>query len=237
MLTTKPELPVLRIDSLGDPNLYGMLLVDKAQGWSSFDVVKRLRRLSGIKKIGHAGTLDPMATGLLICLLGSKATRAQDAWTNEDKVYTGVMRFGQTTDSYDAETPIREHRILPANFEAALADALPLFRGDITQEVPIYSAVKKGGKRLYRYARAGEEVTLPKRSVTIKNFTVKLINNTDVSFEVACSKGTYIRSLAHELGQQLGVGAHLIALRRIMIGSLSVSEASRLDHAMTDTVG
>lgn len=237
MLTTKPELPVLRIDSLGDPDLYGMLLVDKAQGWSSFDVVKRLRRLSGIKKIGHAGTLDPMATGLLICLLGSKATRAQDAWTNEDKVYTGVMRFGQTTDSYDAETPIREHRILPANFEAALADALPLFRGDITQEVPIYSAVKKGGKRLYRYARAGEEVTLPKRSVTIKNFTVKLINNTDVSFEVACSKGTYIRSLAHELGQQLGVGAHLIALRRIMIGSLSVSEASRLDHAMTDTVG
>lgn len=237
MLTTKPELPVLRIDSLGDPDLYGMLLVDKAQGWSSFDVVKRLRRLSGIKKIGHAGTLDPMATGLLICLLGSKATRAQDAWTNEDKVYTGVMRFGQTTDSYDAETPIREHRILPANFEAALADALPLFRGDITQEVPIYSAVKKGGKRLYRYARAGEEVTLPKRSVTIKNFTVKLINNTDVSFEVACSKGTYIRSLAHELGQQLGVGAHLIALRRIMIGSLSVSEASRLDHAITDTVG
>lgn len=233
MQTKKPELPVLSLDALGDPELYGLLLVDKAQGWSSFDVVKRLRRLSGIKKIGHAGTLDPMATGLLICLLGSKATRAQDAWMNEDKVYTGVMRFGQTTDSYDAETPIHEERILPANFEEALVQALPLFSGDITQEVPIYSAVKKGGKRLYRYARAGEEVTLPKRNVTIKRFTVTMINDTDASFEVACSKGTYIRSLAHELGQHLGVGAHLIALRRTMIGNLSVAEASRLDQETT----
>jgi tRNA pseudouridine55 synthase len=152
---------------------------------------------------------------------------------NEDKVYTGVMRFGQTTDSYDAETPIHEERILPANFEEALVQALPLFSGDITQEVPIYSAVKKGGKRLYRYARAGEEVTLPKRNVTIKRFTVTMINDTDASFEVACSKGTYIRSLAHELGQHLGVGAHLIALRRTMIGYLSVAEASRLDQETT----
>ena len=222
-----PELdtvPVCRKPALPESWDPLILLVDKPKGWSSFDVIRKLRRISPIRKIGHAGTLDPMATGLLICLSG-KATKLMNHFLGHDKEYTATIRLGQTTASFDAETEV-EHEVDTSGItDADIEQAITAFTGDITQQTPVYSAVKMGGERLYKKARRGERIKPPSRLVTVHSFDVLGRNGDDLEVRIACSSGTYIRSLAHELGQALGVGGHLVALRRTRIGDLNVDDA------------
>jgi tRNA pseudouridine55 synthase len=202
--------------------------MDKPHGMSSFGVIRRLRRFLGVKKIGHAGTLDPAATGLLICLVGRPATRLQDHFMGLRKTYTGTLRLGQTTASYDAESEVVEERDASAVTDEAIEAARQQFVGEIEQCPPMYSAVKMGGERLYKKARRGETVERPPRPVTIYRFDVEK-RGEELDFVVECSKGTYIRTLAHDLGQALGVGAHLTALRRTAIGPYHVDAAWTLE--------
>jgi tRNA pseudouridine55 synthase len=204
------------------------VLVDKPRGWTSFGVVKKLRWLLGIRKVGHAGTLDPMATGLLICLIG-KGTRSVDHFMGLPKEYTGTLRLGQVTPSYDAETDIIGEVDPTGVTDAALEEARAILTGTIRQTTPMYSAVKVGGERLYKKARRGEEVERPPRIVEVHEFRLTARQGADVDFLVRCSKGTYIRSLAHDLGQLVGVGAHLVALRRTAIGAYRVDDAWTVD--------
>ncbi len=227
----------------GYPNLperfeRAVLLVDKPSGWTSFDVIRKLRGLlshaagTSVRKIGHAGTLDPMATGLLICLIG-RATKEMEAFMGLPKTYEGALRLGEVTPSYDAETDVGERRAWQHLTQADLEAARQVFLGSITQLPPMYSAVKVGGERLYKKARRGEQVERPPRQVRIDAFTLTGWEGPDVSFHVRCSKGTYIRSLAHDLGQRLGVGAHLVALRRTAIGPHQIAEAWTIDQLET----
>lgn len=215
-----------------------MLLIDKPGGWTSFDVIRKLRGLLShaagerVRKIGHAGTLDPMATGLLICLIG-RATKQMEAFMGLPKRYEGTLRLGEVTPSYDAETDVTERRAWQHLTREDLEAARQEFLGLITQHPPMYSAVKVGGERLYKKARRGEQVERPPRQVRIDAFDLTEWNGPDVSFDVECSKGTYIRSLAHDLGQQLGVGAHLVALRRTAIGPYRVDAAWTIDQLET----
>lgn len=201
-----------------------ILPIDKPAGWTSFDVIRRLRKLLGVRKIGHAGTLDPMATGLLICLVG-RATKLMEAVMELPKTYEGVLRLGETTPSYDAETEVTAHKPWRHLEDAHLEAARQHFLGSIEQVPPMYSAVKVKGERLYRKARRGEEVERPPRTVYVEAFDLTGKTESDVSFRVVCSKGTYIRSLAHDFGEQLGVGAHLVELRRTAIGPYAVTHA------------
>lgn len=212
-----------------------ILLMDKPLGMSSFGVIRRLRRFLGVKKIGHAGTLDPAATGLLICLVGRPATRLQDHFMGLRKTYTGTLRLGQTTESYDAESDVMEERDASGVTDADIEEARQRHVGEIEQRPPMYSAVKVGGERLYKKARRGETVDRPPRPVTIYRFDVERRGD-EVDFVVECSKGTYIRTLAHDLGQALGVGAHLTALRRTAIGPYRVEDAWTLE-ALAETLG
>ena len=219
---------VTRADSPPTDGSPSILLVDKPLGMSSFGVIRRLRRFLGIKKIGHAGTLDPAATGLLICLVGRPATRLQDHFMGLGKTYTGTLRLGQTTESYDAESAVVEERDPSGVTDADVEEARQRFLGEIEQRPPMYSAVKVGGERLYKKARRGETVERAPRPVAVYRFDVKRRGEA-VDFIVECSKGTYIRTLAHDLGQALGVGAHLTALRRTAIGPYRVEEAWTLE--------
>ena len=219
-------------ESLVRPVEPAAVLVDKPGGITSFGVVKTVRWALRVKKVGHAGTLDPMATGLLIVLVGRNATRQQDRFMGLPKTYTATVRLGQTTTTYDAEgdieTEVDATGVSDAAIEAALAD----FRGDILQRPPIFSAIKKDGERLYKKARRGEEVEIEARPTSVYAFDVLDRRGDDVDVRVECSKGTYVRSLAHDLGQALGVGGHLVALRREAIGPFQASEAFDLNDLM-----
>ncbi len=211
------------------------VLVDKPPGMTSFGVVKRIRWATREAKVGHAGTLDPMATGLLVVLVGREATREQDRFMGLPKVYTGTVRLGETTASADAETTVEEREDARGVTEAGVAEAAQTFVGDITQTPPVYSAIKVGGERLYKKARRGDEdIVVPPRHVLVTAFETMNLRpgpgeTMDVDLRVACSKGTYVRSLARDLGAALGVGGHLVALRRESIGPFSVDEAWALD--------
>ncbi len=207
-----------------------VLMIDKPAGPTSFGVVRSVRRAVGVKKVGHAGTLDPMASGLMILLIGRAATRLQDEFMGMDKVYSGTIRLGETTASYDAESPVDESVDPSSVTQRDLIAACARFTGEIEQVPPMYSAIKVGGQRLYKAARRGEEVERKPRRVRIDRFELTARRGQDVDFEVACSKGTYVRSLAHDLGQALGVGGHLTALRRLAIGGFSVQDAFELDE-------
>lgn len=207
----------------------GVLLVDKPQTWTSFDVVKKLRSTLRVKKVGHAGTLDPMATGLLI-LCSSTLTRRIDAFQALDKIYEGSLRLGAVTASYDAETEVFDHRPIDGIDEPGIRRATATFLGSIEQLPPMYSAVKVDGERLYKRARRGEDVARPPRSVRVDQFDILDVKLPDVRFRIQCSKGTYVRTLAHDLGQLLGCGAHLTALRRTAIGSFLVDEAWTIER-------
>lgn len=204
------------------------ILVDKPGGITSFGVIRKLRWALGVKKMGHAGTLDPMATGLLIVLVGRKATRLQDRFMGQPKVYTGTLRLGETTASYDADTPVLESTPADHITDADLDAIRGRFIGEIEQTPPIYSALKVGGERLYKKARRGESVEIRARTVTVSRFEWTDRRGNDVDFRIDCSKGTYIRSLAHDAGQALGVGAHLTALRREATGAFRVDDAFSL---------
>ncbi len=207
-----------------------ILLFNKPLGWTSFQVVNKVRWLirksCGIKKIkvGHAGTLDPLASGLLIICTG-KFTKRIEELQGQEKEYTGTFTLGGTTPSYDLETEIDETFETNHISEAAIHKATEKFLGEISQFPPVFSALKKDGKRLYEYARNGEDVEIPSRKVTISTFEITDIEMPNVDFRVTCSKGTYIRSLAHDFGKELNSGAHLSALRRTKIGTFNVVDS------------
>ncbi|MEO2059881.1 MAG: tRNA pseudouridine(55) synthase TruB [Mesonia sp.] len=211
-----------------------ILLFDKPLEWTSFQVVNKVRWLirknCGIKKIkvGHAGTLDPLATGLLIICTGKFTKKIQEL-QGQEKEYTGTFTLGATTPSYDLETEI--DNTFPTDHLSAekLQQATEQFKGDIEQFPPVFSALKKDGKRLYEYARKGEEVKINSRMVNISSFELTNIDLPEVDFKVSCSKGTYIRSLAHDFGKAVESGAHLSALRRTKIGDFNVENAFTID--------
>ncbi|MCB0552557.1 MAG: tRNA pseudouridine(55) synthase TruB [Phaeodactylibacter sp.] len=212
-----------------------LLLVDKPQGWTSFDVVNKIRyklkhRLDVKKiKVGHAGTLDPMATGLLVICTG-KATKKLANYQGLDKEYTGTLRLGATTPSYDAESEVEETFPTSHITPELLEQARQQFLGDIDQVPPMFSAIKVDGQPLYKKARKGEVVEIEPRRVHIYEFELTHIELPDVQFRVHCSKGTYIRSLAHDFGKALDSGAYLTALRRTRVGQFHLDDAWGLEE-------
>lgn len=208
-----------------------LLLVDKPVGWTSFDVVNKIRySLRPAKiKVGHAGTLDPLATGLLIICTG-KFTKKIDTYQAEAKEYTGTITLGATTPSYDLETEVDARYDASGITEDAILDAAQSLTGDILQLPPAHSAIKQQGERIYEKARRGEHVTLTPRPVTVYKFEITNVSLPEVHFCIQCSKGTYIRSLAHDLGQILGCGGHLSSLRRTGSGSFRVEDAWQIDE-------
>ncbi len=215
-----------------------ILLIDKPLQWTSFQVVNKLRWLIrktfGIKKIkvGHAGTLDPLASGLLVICTGKFTKRIQE-FQGQAKEYTGTITLGATTPSYDLETEIDQTFQIDHVSEKKVMDATSHFIGEIEQFPPVFSALKKDGKRLYEYAREGEDVEVTPRKITIDEFEITKIALPEIDFRVVCSKGTYIRSLAHDFGKHLQSGAHLTALRRTKIGEFSVEEAMTIEAFKT----
>lgn len=207
-----------------------VILIDKPLEWTSFQVVNKLRWLIrkqfDIKKIkvGHAGTLDPLASGLLIICTG-KFTKKIDTYQAQEKEYKGTITLGATTPSYDLETEVDQVFDISEITSKQILAATQQFTGEIQQQPPIFSALKKEGKKLYEFARKGEAVDIPFRTVTISEFEITKIDLPRVDFRVVCSKGTYIRSLAHDFGKSLQNGAHLSALRRTRIGDFSVDDA------------
>lgn len=205
----------------------GVLLVDKPTGMTSHDVVDRLRRKFGMKRIGHAGTLDPIATGLLIMLVG-KATKISQFLMGLDKVYEGTAKLGQITDSHDADGEVMEERPVPELDDEKLQAAMNEFIGDQYQTPPMFSAKKVDGQPLYKKARKGETVEREPRFIRVSSFRLLGSRLPEVDFEVACSKGTYVRTLLHDLGEQIGCGAHLTALRRTAIEDFRLADAATL---------
>ncbi|CAM4202134.1 tRNA pseudouridine(55) synthase TruB [Gillisia hiemivivida] len=207
-----------------------ILLFDKPLGWTSFQLVNKVRWLirqsCKIKKIkvGHAGTLDPLASGLLIICTG-KFTKRIEEFQGQEKEYTGTFTLGGTTPSYDLETEIDQTFEIDHISEEDINEATKGFLGEISQVPPVFSALKKNGKRLYEYARNGEDVEIPSRKVTISAFEITNVEMPKVEFRVACSKGTYIRSLAHDFGKAFNSGAHLSTLRRTKIGTFNVDDS------------
>ncbi len=210
----------------------GVLLVDKPQGLTSHDVVYRLRRKLSMKKIGHAGTLDPMATGLLIMLIG-KATRISQYLMSSDKVYEGEATLGVVTDSQDAEGEMMETRPVPELSEAQVKEAMKTFLGDQYQTPPMHSAIKIDGVPLYKLARKGEEVEREPRFIRVMAFELLSFASPKITFRLHCTKGTYVRTIAHDLGNKLGCGAHLSALRRTVSGKFEMSQGLTLDQIET----
>ncbi|HLI83394.1 MAG TPA: tRNA pseudouridine(55) synthase TruB [Bryobacteraceae bacterium] len=205
----------------------GAIVIDKPEGWTSHDVVDKFRRLARIKKVGHLGTLDPIATGVLPLVLG-RATRLARFYTRADKVYEGVVRFGWATNTYDrAGEPVGE-QVPVAPDAAALEPLLQRFRGRLMQTPPPVSAKKIQGKRAYELARAKQEVVLEPVAVEVYELTLLEANGSDVRLRAHCSGGTYLRSIAHELGQALGCGAHLHELRRTASGEFTLAQARTL---------
>ena len=211
-----------------------ILLIDKPLHWTSFQAVNKLRWLIKktfkIKKIkvGHAGTLDPLATGLLIICTG-KFTKKIDELQGQIKEYTGTITLGATTPSYDLETEIDQTFDTDHITEQAILNTTKQFIGEIEQYPPVFSALKKDGKRLYEYAREGKAVEIKPRTIEIKEFEITKVNLPDVEFRVVCSKGTYIRSLAHDFGRALDSGGHLTVLRRTKIGDYDVADGLSIE--------
>lgn len=211
-----------------------VILINKPLSWTSFDVVKKVRNIlrSNYKvkkiKVGHAGTLDPLADGLLILCTG-KWTKKIEEFQNQEKEYTGTFVLGATTPSYDLETEIDQIFDLGNLSKEKIESNTNLFIGDIEQLPPIYSAIKKDGVRLYEYARKGVEVEVKKRKVHVSSFEISRIELPEVDFKISCSKGTYIRSIAHDFGKSLDNGAHLSKLTRTKIGAFQLEDAIDLD--------
>lgn len=211
--------------------LDGALLIDKPAGPTSHDVVDAIRRNFGLKKVGHCGTLDPNATGLLLIVLG-RGTKLSERLMSDDKVYEGTVKFGEATDSYDADGQLTSSLpVMPMTLEELNA-AAEEFIGDLMQKPPMVSAVKKGGVPLYKLARKGVEVEREARLVHIYNFRFSSYEEPLGHFRLACTKGTYVRSIAHELGLKLGCGAHLATLRRVTSGKFDVDQAIPFEDVM-----
>jgi tRNA pseudouridine55 synthase len=203
----------------------GVILVDKSPDMTSHDVVAVARRCLGIKKIGHCGTLDPMATGLLILVVG-RATKIQDLLMSEEKEYVGTVALGKTTSTQDREGDVLEEKPLPEHLdEAAVHEAFGRFTGDFEQIPPMVSAIKKDGVPLYKLARKGKEIKRDPRPVHVFEHEITRIELPEIDFRVVCSKGFYVRTYAHDIGQVLGCGAHLHALRRTRSGRFTLERS------------
>jgi tRNA pseudouridine55 synthase len=209
----------------------GALLIDKPAGPTSHDVVDAIRRRFNIKKVGHCGTLDPNATGLLIIVLG-RGTKLSEKMMSDDKVYEGAVKFGETTDSYDADGDLTASLPVPLLTLEQLNETAAEFVGDIMQTPPMVSAIKKNGVPLYKLARKGVEVEREPRLIHIYSFRFASYEEPIGQFRIACTKGTYVRSIAHELGQKLACGAHLATLRRTVSGKFDVADAAPLDAVL-----
>jgi tRNA pseudouridine55 synthase len=211
-----------------------VLLIDKPLGWTSFRVVDHIRwhirKKLGVKKIkvGHAGTLDPLASGLLIICTG-KETKNIESYQAQLKEYIGTIRLGATTPSYDLETEINKTFSIEHVTEDLLIKVAKNLTGEILQKPPVYSAKRIDGERAYEAARRGDDIDIPAKKVIIQSFDITHINLPDVDFRITCSKGTYIRSIAHDFGEKLNAGAHLTALRRTKIGEFSVENAYSIE--------
>ncbi|MGA3282990.1 MAG: tRNA pseudouridine(55) synthase TruB [Verrucomicrobiota bacterium] len=211
--------------------LDGAILIDKPSGPTSHDVVDAIRRKFGIKKVGHCGTLDPNATGLLIIVLG-RGTKLSEKMMSDDKVYEGTVKFGEATNSYDSDGEIISTAPVPVLTLDQLNEAAAAFIGDQMQTPPMVSAVKKDGVPLYKLARKGIEVAREPRLIHIYNFRFTGYCEPLGQFRIACTKGTYVRSIAHELGQKLGCGGHLATLRRVTSGKFDVADATPMDDVL-----
>ncbi len=210
-----------------------VLLINKPLHWTSFDAVRKIRNLVRIKKVGHAGTLDPLATGLLIICTG-KFTKRINEFMAAEKEYTGTFTLGAITPTYDLESEPENFLDYSKISEAQIQDAKKSFMGEILQTPPIHSAIKKDGKRAYELARQGKEVKLDPRKITIKEFEIVNIEMPVVSFRVVCTTGTYIRSLANDFGASLGCGAYLGKLCRTRIGEFSINQSMMMEEAEVD---
>lgn len=206
-----------------------LLLINKPFRWTSFDVVNKLRYKLKIKKIGHAGTLDPLATGLLIICTG-KLTKKIDEYQAQEKEYTGHFVIGQTTPSYDLETEVSAPVDVSSISDEKILSAATKFVGTIQQIPPLHSAIKVDGKRAYTLARSGSDLELKPREVTVSVFEITSIQKPMINFRIVCSKGTYIRSLSRDFGNELGVGAHLASLCRTRIGNFKLTDAKSLEE-------
>lgn len=209
--------------------LDGVLLVDKPADHTSHDVIARLRGILKMRRIGHAGTLDPMATGVLVVLLG-KATRASQYLMSLDKEYTGTIRLGSVTNTQDAEGEVLETRPVPALTEADLKQHAATFVGDQYQTPPMFSAIKIDGVPLYKSARKGEDIEREPRFIRVSAFELRNVALPDLDFVLRCTKGTYVRTIAHDFGQKIGCGAHLAALRRTGTGQFRIEQCLTLEQ-------
>ncbi|MGB0909974.1 MAG: tRNA pseudouridine(55) synthase TruB [Nitrospirales bacterium] len=216
-------------------SLQGVLNINKPAGWTSHDVVQRLRRVLGIRKVGHAGTLDPAATGVLPVLLG-KGTKIAEHLLHWEKEYRAVLRLGQSTDTQDATGRVVQESSTDAVTEDQIRSIVKEFRGDIQQIPPMYSAVKVKGQPLYKAARRGETVERSPRTVTIYRLEVLAVRGRDVDLRVVCSKGTYIRTLCVDIGNRLKVGGHLLTLERSRVGPFHVQDALDLEDVNEGTL-
>jgi len=202
-------------------------LINKPLGWTSFDVVKKVRNALRIKKVGHAGTLDPLATGLLIVCAGKK-TKSIDTYQAQEKEYTGTFVLGKTTESFDLEQEVIDVADPSHLSLEEINHAVASLSGDILQIPPMHSAIKVDGKRVYESARKGIDVKMEPRAVQVSEFTVTRMELPEIDFKIVCSKGTYIRSLARDLGEKLGVGAYMSALTRTRIGEFKLDDAEEV---------
>lgn len=207
-----------------------VLLINKPLYWTSFDVIRKIRSLVKTKKVGHAGTLDPLATGLLIVCTG-KFTKRINEFMASEKEYTGTFTLGATTPTYDLESKPENFKDCSAIGKEAIDNAIKQFSGEILQAPPIHSAIKKDGKRAYELARQGKEIKLEARKISIKEFEITAIELPLLSFRTVCSTGTYIRSLANDFGNALGCGAYLSRLCRTRIGEFSLQQALTMEEA------
>lgn len=205
-----------------------VVLIDKPLHWTSFDVIRKIRNLIRIKKVGHAGTLDPLATGLLIICTG-KFTKRINEYMAQEKEYTGSFTLGSTTVSYDLEQEPENFKPFEHLTEEEIRSATAQFSGEILQVPPAHSAIQINGKRVYELARQGKEVIIEPRKVTVKEYEITKIEMPLVYFRIVCSTGTYIRSLANDLGKALGCGAHLSSLCRTRIGEFKVEDAMSME--------
>ena len=206
-----------------------LILIDKPFGWTSFDVVRKIRYLTKTKKVGHAGTLDPLATGLLIVCTG-KFTKKINEYMAQEKEYTGSITLGATTPTYDLESEPQDFKPIDELTEEKIKDTTKIFTGNILQTPPIHSAIKKEGKRSYDLARQGIDVKLEPRAVTVSAFEITTIELPKIYFKVVCTTGTYIRSLANDYGEKLGCGGYLSSLCRTRIGEFLLENAQTMEQ-------
>ena len=215
--------------------MLGILLINKPEGITSHDVVQRVRRKLGTKRVGHAGTLDPIATGLLVLAVGP-ATRFLQFLSLEPKEYDCTFHFGQETNTYDSEGEIVAEADVPADLVERVSTNLRQFLGPIKQMPPIFSAIKKAGKPLYAYARKGEDVEIEPRKVFLEKFELLSETPPRLEFHIVCSGGTYVRSLAHDLGKVVGCGSHVVELQRTRVGRFDIDDSIELDDVTPEAL-